>query len=230
MKTYLGYSTDLQSIQQILELHNIDAVDIGCGSGDFAAELARLGARVTGIEPDPVQAKKNRKAPAVAGMTLLEAGAEGLPLADASQDLLVFRFSLHHIPPQLYPDVFREAARVLRPGGQLYVMEPLAEGSSQHVMELFHDETEVRKAAQEALRTLTPPYFKHANSYRYDVLRRYDDFAAYVERYDNMSYNDYGEHQVDNSEVESRFLKYKDEDGGYLLSQPVKADLFKVLA
>lgn len=44
-----------------------------------------------------------------------------------------------------------EAARVLRPGGHLYVSEPVYAGPLNDVIGLFHDEREVRAAAQAAL-------------------------------------------------------------------------------
>ena len=228
MNTNLGESTDIQSLQKILTLNNKQVVDIGCGKGEFAEAMAGLGAQVTGIEPDPVQAKKNRNAEPVTGVKLIEGGAQALPLEGANQDLLVFRFSLHHIPHSLYPAVFKEAARVLAPGGQLYVMEPVAQGSSQYVMELFHDETRVRANAQTAMHELTPAYFEHSASYTYDIIRPYGDFEAYVNHYGRLSYNSYALNQVDNATVKSRFMEFKCDDGTIVLSQPVKADLYTV--
>jgi len=45
----------------------------------------------------------------------------------------------------------QEAARVLKPGGVLYVAEPLAQGSYFEAMKPVHDETEVRRHAYAAL-------------------------------------------------------------------------------
>ncbi len=57
MNIDLGESTDFQVLQDTLELSNRRVVDIGCGKGEFAAAIAGLGAQVSGIEPDPVQAR-----------------------------------------------------------------------------------------------------------------------------------------------------------------------------
>ena len=46
----------------------------------------------------------------------------------------------------------REAARVLKSGGILFVSEPLAEGAYFETMKPVHDETKVRRQAQDALR------------------------------------------------------------------------------
>jgi ubiquinone/menaquinone biosynthesis C-methylase UbiE len=226
MNIDLGENTDFDVLQNRLELKGKRVVDIGCGKGEFAAAIAELGAQVSGIEPDPVQAARNRGAKPVAGLALFEAGAQALPLEDASQDLLLFRFSLHHIPPSLYPPVFKEAARVLKPGGELYIIEPVAQGSSQYVMELFHDETRVRANAQQALDEFTPAWFEHRQTYHYELVRQYDDFEAYLKRYGKLSYNSYSFDAVDNETVKNRFVEFQQDDGSIVLKQPVKADLF----
>ena len=74
-------------------------------------------------------------------------------------DLVLFVFSLHHVPAGKLAGALAEARRVLRPSGRLYVAEPLAQGPHQYVMELFHDETAVRKPAAEALANFAAPRF-----------------------------------------------------------------------
>lgn len=221
-----GISSDLEVLKQVIPLKNKDVIDVGCGDGAFARILADLGGRVTGIEPDPTQAEKNRQAPKTHNVQLFEAGAEATTLADSSQDILIFRYSLHHIPEKLYALVFKEAARILKPEGQLYIIEPIAQGSSQYVMELFHDETAVRAAAQAAMTKLLPARFMHQSSNLYAVHRHYIDFAAYFERYGNMTYNHYQAETVSSDAVKQRFLSHQDANGEVTLVQPVKSDLF----
>lgn len=96
-----------------------DVLEIGCGAAPCARWLAARGARVVGLD-----VSAGMLAHAVAAMAgddrrvpLVLAGAEHLPFADASFDLVTSAFGA--IP--FVADsarVMREAARVLRPGGR----------------------------------------------------------------------------------------------------------------
>src|SRR5215471_21384575 len=129
-------------------VEGLRVIDIGCGEGHMARALAKLGADVTGYDPF-IEATE----PAVHGagrFRLVRASADAIPEPDQSADLVLFIFSLHHVPAAKLQGALAEARRILRPLGRLYVAEPLAQGPHQYVMELFHDETLVRKAAAEA--------------------------------------------------------------------------------
>ncbi len=129
-------------------------------------------------------------------------------------------------PFPLHAEVFKEAARVLKASGQLFIIEPVAEGSAQYGMELFHDETKVRAQVQTALTTLALNYFTHQQTYTYQTVRTFSDFSAYLDRYTNLSYNSYQRHSVDNLVVKTRFEEHANAQGTAELKQPIKADLF----
>jgi SAM-dependent methyltransferase len=68
----------------------------------------------------------------------LAADAMALPFEDASIDNLLMQDVLHHLP---YPlRFFREAQRVLRPGGRIVMMEPYISPASRVVFKLAHPE------------------------------------------------------------------------------------------
>ena len=222
----LGEQSDIDVVNGVIELQNKIVADIGCGDASFAANLAQNGATVTGVEPDPVQAKANQHCAPIDGLELIEAGAQKLPFADASQDSLIFRFSFHHIPGTLHAQVFKEAARVLKPRAKLFIIEPLASGPANHVMELFHDEARVRAEVQAALKNMAPRYFEHQQTYAYQITRSFASFSAYCERYSNLTYNNYQPNSVEDQAVNNRFSEFEGEDGSADLLQPIKADLF----
>jgi ubiquinone/menaquinone biosynthesis C-methylase UbiE len=90
-------------------------VDIGCGTGNYAAALRETagptGALVLGVEPSYgmlayAQAR---------GISVCQGQAETIPLATAAAGLLFSVDVIHHV--RTVPAYFAEARRVLRPGG-----------------------------------------------------------------------------------------------------------------
>lgn len=101
------------------EVDGEDVVELGCGTAYVAAWLARRGARVVGVDPTPAQLDTARRMQAEHGLAfpLIEAAAEDVPLPDASFDLAVSEYGASiWADPYLW---IPEAARLLRPGGQL---------------------------------------------------------------------------------------------------------------
>ena len=97
-----------------------DVVELGCGTAYFGAWLKKAGAaRVVGIDPTPAQLETARRCNEKfgLGLELVEAFGEDVPLPDASFDLAVSEYgaSIWADPYQWIP----EAARLLRPGGEL---------------------------------------------------------------------------------------------------------------
>jgi ubiquinone/menaquinone biosynthesis C-methylase UbiE len=81
----------------------------------------------------------------------MDAGAQAIPCADATFDGAMMLKSLHHVPMPLMDEALAEVARVVRPGGWLYVSEPIYDGALNEVVRLFNDEGTVRAAAQAAV-------------------------------------------------------------------------------
>jgi SAM-dependent methyltransferase len=101
-------------------------LDLGCGEGRVARDLAALGHRVVALDAAPTMAR--RTAEAGGGLAnVLCADATALPLPDAAVDLVVAFMSLHDMDDMA--GAVREIGRVLRPGGRLCfaVVHPLNE-------------------------------------------------------------------------------------------------------
>jgi SAM-dependent methyltransferase len=95
------------------------AVDAACGTGRFSALLAARGHRVIGVDSSPDMLA--RAAVNVPGGDFRPGDLGGLPVADASADLVTCGLSLTHVR-DLRP-AFAEFARVLRPGGHLVISD-----------------------------------------------------------------------------------------------------------
>jgi ubiquinone/menaquinone biosynthesis C-methylase UbiE len=143
---------ELAVLAELVPLDDAQVIELGCGDARLARTLLQCypGCRVTGLEVDVRQHAKNLTKPQE-GLTFLAAGAQAIPLADASFDLALMLKSLHHVPVSAMALALGEVARVLRPGGFLYVSEPIYGGPMNEVIRLFNDEGVVRAAAQSAL-------------------------------------------------------------------------------
>jgi ubiquinone/menaquinone biosynthesis C-methylase UbiE len=101
----------------------LDALDVGCGTGFLAFELAARGHRVTAVDFAPAMIAEARRKAAARGVSirLEEADAEQLPFTPGGFDLAISRHLLWTLPhPEAAID---EWIRVLRPGGRLLVVD-----------------------------------------------------------------------------------------------------------
>ena len=97
----------------------LDVIELGCGTAHVSSWLARRGARPVGIDNSPAQLKTARRLQAEFGVEFpLHLGnAEQTPFPDESFDLAISEYGASiWCDPYLW---IPEAARILRPGGQL---------------------------------------------------------------------------------------------------------------
>ena len=91
-------------------------LDVGCGTGNYAAALtAATNCRISGLDPSARMLDQARDA--APWVSLLQGSAENLSFADGSFDVVMSTDVIHHIANR--DAYFREAARVLRPGGHI---------------------------------------------------------------------------------------------------------------
>lgn len=101
------------------EMNNLDAIELGCGTGYVSGWMNRRGARVTAVDISAAQLATARRISQEEGadITFIEGNAERTSLPDASFD---FAISEYGAAIWCRPENWlREAWRLLRPGGRL---------------------------------------------------------------------------------------------------------------
>lgn len=189
---------ELSVLAELVPLSGQRIIELGCGAAGLARALLDRFAdsRVTGLEVDERQHAKNLAAPQ-AGLTFVAAGAQEIPFPEASFDLALMLKSLHHVPVPLMGTALAETARVLRPGGYLYVSEPVYAGELNELVRLFNDERTVRAAAQSAVdEALRTGRWDSVTERRFEMPTRFRDFADFEQRMMRPTFVD---HRIDDA-------------------------------
>ena len=119
-------------------------LDIGCGTGSLAIATKRCvgpAGTVDGIDASPgMIARARRKAhKSRVDVTFTTGVAEALPYTDGRFDVVLSTLMLHHLPRPARALCIREAARVVKPGGRVLVVDfGSAQGKGREILAHFH--------------------------------------------------------------------------------------------
>ena len=176
------YASNTVVAGELLTLADKIVLDIGCGDGKFTRFLARSGASATGLDVNPRVIERAYTKAREEGLDIawIEGRAEDLPFSDASLDTVVFSNSLHHVAPEEMDHAIAEAARVLKPGGDLYVMEPVAEGAYFEATRLVNDEREVRNKARATVGEAARHGLDAVTEVTFMALRTWENFEEFA--------------------------------------------------
>ena len=207
---------ELSLLAELVPLQAQNTIELGCGSARLARALLERWplCHVTGLEVDAVQHAKNLANPQ-SGLDFVAAGAQSVPFPDASFDLALMLKSLHHVPLESMDRALAEVARVLRPGGHLYVSEPIYGGALNALVKLYNDEGVVRPAAQAALdRALEAGvHWEAAGERRFAQTVHFASFDDFAQR---MMYPSFADHRIDEgllSQTRAAYAPHQGADG-----------------
>lgn len=223
-------STDLSMLERLVDPPGRDVVDIGCGAGALARALAAAGAHVVALE-----VSEEQLAPALAGnggssVRYVVGRAQALPLEDATADLAVFMRTLHHVPVADMTEALREARRVVRPSGTVYVAEPLSEGDYFALTSMIEDELEVRRAAQAAIERAADVGLERVATVEYDVRMRLagvDQFRARTVSVDPSRAEIFEARRAELAEAFERLGEPGERAGERYFLSPTRVDLLR---
>lgn len=164
------------------------ALDLGCGAGHASYALARGGVnRVVAYDLSPQMLAVTAAEAGVRGHGQIETRsgpAERLPFPDTSFDLVVTRYSAHHWSDALA--AVHEAARVLRPGGTLIVIDVLAPENALmdtvlQTIEILRDLSHVRDYRESEWRgMLEAANFARPDVHRWRLDMEFDSWVARI--------------------------------------------------
>jgi SAM-dependent methyltransferase len=116
---------------RILRLTALDrshrVLSLGCGIGDTELLVAPHAAELVGVDLSPAAIRQARADALRAGLSnvrFLAGDLQTLALPPRSFDVILAVFVLHHLPDAAINDLARRVARLLRPGGVFYSLDP----------------------------------------------------------------------------------------------------------
>jgi SAM-dependent methyltransferase len=113
----------------------LEVADLGCGEGYLTVETARWARQVTAVDRSPgvlARAKALAARKRLSNITWKKGELEKLPIDDRAMDVALLSQALHHAGDPA--GALAEAARILKPGGRLLILDLRP-----------HDETWVRE-------------------------------------------------------------------------------------
>ena len=157
------------------------ALDVGCGTGEKTALIARDIGTTIGIDPDTGQIRQAHARHGGERLCFRVARAEALCFCEAAFEAVLFNESLHHVPVDRQAEALREAHRVLKPRCGLLITEPIhGSGSLGRELKLYLEEKTQEQKAVEAIEAVMAAEFELRAQ---TVIRIEYHFAGFEEFY-----------------------------------------------
>ncbi|NKB96937.1 MAG: methyltransferase domain-containing protein [Pseudomonadales bacterium] len=219
---------EMAVIQRLVPLEGVKILELGCGAAEKTKQISALSdtVQVTAAEIDQVQHAKNLETK-VARVTFKSYGAETIHEPDNSYDVVMMFKSLHHVDLHHLDDAFAEIVRVLKPGGLIYISEPVFAGAYNEVIRVFHDEEAVRLAAFEAIQSAVDNNkLELVTEHFFKTLINMRSFEQLKKRFLNVSHTDHNITSEQLKVVQACFESNRTPEG-YLFEIPNRIDLLR---
>jgi ubiquinone/menaquinone biosynthesis C-methylase UbiE len=215
--------------QRLLSLDNKHILELGCGRAEKTRDIASTGVNrtITATEVDVAAHAKNLRITDLPNVRFILSGAQDIPLADESVDIVMMFKSLHHVPEEFMQASLGEIWRVLRPDGQAYISEPVFAGEFNEILRLFNDEQAVRESAFKALKqSVDNGMFRLVEEVFFNTPGYYRDFAEFEHRIINATHSQYVLDAALYRRVKHLFEQYMQADGAHFVN-PQRVDLLQ---
>ena len=177
------YTNEFEALISNVDLTGKTVLDVGCGVGKLTRLISGYCEKIYGIDlPEIIEIA--RKTEYKENTIFLPGTAQQLPVEDNLADIIIYFASFHHVPPEEMDNAFKECKRVLKPGGLVCFVEPIARaGSYFELASLVNDETEIQKIAYDKIIALPTNHFA-AKLETFGYLERsYNDFENHIKIY-----------------------------------------------
>jgi len=117
---------------------NLLVGDLGCGTGQLTETVAPYVRQVLAVDAsmDMLDAARARLDGATTNVEFRKGELESLPIGDGELDVAVLSLVLHYSPAP--PKALSEAARVIRPGGRVLVVDMLPHEHEEYQQQMGH--------------------------------------------------------------------------------------------
>jgi SAM-dependent methyltransferase len=214
-------------LDQHLQLGGATVLELGCGKAEKTRLVAQKAASVLALEVDEIQLARNTLATDLPNVRFEYGGAENIPAADSSFDIVLMFKSLHHVPTGLMDSAFSEINRVLKPGGIAYISEPVYAGDFNEILRLFHDEQAVREAAFAAeARAVSSRLLSLVTQHFFRQAMHFENFGQFEDQVIRVTHTD---HTLSPDMAEAVRLKFNQHmtHSGVDFYMPIRVDLLR---
>lgn len=226
----LPTDTDINLISRLLPLQGSRLLELGCGGAAVTRLLAERFPEVEIIatEVDQCQHEKNLLIDDLPQVSFHYGGAEAIDQPDATVDAVVMLKSLHHVPIDKLDQAFAEIARVLKPGGLLYISEPIYAGDFNEILRLFNDEQVVREAAFAAtVRAVESGRLELVDEIFFEAESRFAGWQEFEQRILGVTHSNFDIDDKLLAQIKTAFNTHLDADNEAVFRMPMRVDLLR---